>query len=280
MTAQREGKDRNDQLPRQAYLAAWQTPTAMDSTRGAYQYDNGNKDKPRPSNLGMANLAAWPTPNAGTPQSLRGNGQDPERRKEQGHQVNLKDAVRYLMHDQPARLTASGELLTGCSAGMESSGQLNPAHSRWLMGLPPAWDDCAPTETLSTLKRLPHSFRPLTIQGVGSMSAMQIKVISDRGDFRVDCHGTFNVPINGLDFMFAITSDIAGRKLQVVEYGTGLRWRIPFDHDLVHPVDLQALQAEAIAKINADTVLKGGEEAVSRHILDQQRRYKTNELDF
>jgi len=112
------------------------------------------------------------------------------------------------------------------------------------------------------------------------MSAMQIKVISDRGDFRVDCHGTFNVPINGLDFMFAITSDIAGRKLQVVEYGTGLRWRIPFDHDLVHPVDLQALQAEAIAKINADTVLKGGEEAVSRHILDQQRRYKTNELDF
>ena len=117
MVAQRDGADRVDQLPRQAYLAG------------------------------------WPTPNAGTPQSLRGNGQDPEARKAQGHQIDLKDAVRYLIHDQPARLTASGEMLTGSSAAMESGGQLNPAHSRWLMGLPPEWDDCAPTETPSMLKR-------------------------------------------------------------------------------------------------------------------------------
>ena len=44
---------------------------------------------------------------------------------------------------EPARLTASGELLTGSGAGTRSGGRLDPAHSRWLTGFPPEWDDCA-----------------------------------------------------------------------------------------------------------------------------------------
>lgn len=64
-------------------------------------------------------------------------------RKKQGHAVNLTDAIHYIDRKQPARLTASGNLLTGSSAGMDVGGQLNPAHSLWLMGFPHVWLSCA-----------------------------------------------------------------------------------------------------------------------------------------
>lgn len=45
----------------------------------------------------------------------------------------------------------------GSSAETAPSGRLNPAHSRWLLRLPPAWDDCMVTAMPSTRRRARNS---------------------------------------------------------------------------------------------------------------------------
>ncbi len=142
-------RERLDQLPRQAVLAGWPTPKVAD-TRGN-PYDKAEGDR-REELRASVSLAGWPSPTS--TDALRcpsENFSTPN--------ITLNHAA--VLAAGPARLTAGGQLLTGSSAGMESGGQLNPAHSRWLMGYPRVWDDCAVTAMPSSRKSQRNLLKPL-----------------------------------------------------------------------------------------------------------------------
>lgn len=164
MSAERmDGRSRIDQLPRQAFMAGWPTPQAFDATnegaprqlryKGTAPSEIGNTRNPntmgsyRGDLKDYAGLAGWPTPQA---EKFTKNSKNPQKLKENGAQTCLADAAWLA---EPCRLTAAGEMLTGSSAGMAAGGQLNPALSRWLMGLPPEWDACAVMAMPSSLRR-------------------------------------------------------------------------------------------------------------------------------
>jgi hypothetical protein len=157
----RWGRGKADTLTAVAtHLAGWPTPAARDH-KGALNPGNEYTHNARPLNE-MVVLAGWPTPRAA---DTVNTNETPEEWAAREVAAKAKNPKLGGLHKPlgittklatPARFTASGEMLTGSSAGMESGGQLNPAHSRWLMGLPPAWDACAPTATRLS-RRSPRS---------------------------------------------------------------------------------------------------------------------------
>ena len=125
--AARDWKDGHEQnvptnalLGRVAWLAGW--PTTTEANTHCY----GPNKTIQLKTYGAARLADWSdTWPAGTKANLEGF------------------------------LLVSGPTPSGSPAATASGGQLNPAHSRWLMGLPPEWDDCAPTATRSSRRSRP-----------------------------------------------------------------------------------------------------------------------------
>lgn len=123
----------------QAQLSSWISPQAADAKgSGINQHTASLCQQTR-------RLAPWPTARASDAEkavrTLDGSLRE----------IARKGSPQDLC--QAAMLAASGETPTGSTAGTESTGQLNPAHSRWLMGLPSVWDDCAVTAMQSLPKR-------------------------------------------------------------------------------------------------------------------------------
>jgi len=118
------------------HLAGWPTPRARDWHSEKAGPKTLAKKTGRPLNE-MVSLGIWATPRA----------QDSYERS------NAKTIMRAMRGEAQMTLVRMakglvfGTTALGSSAETVEPGRLNPAFSRWLMGFPPEWDDCAPMET-------------------------------------------------------------------------------------------------------------------------------------
>lgn len=168
-------------------LASWPTPTMPSGGQTVPPGTTAGGRKPDGSKAQVtlemvARLAPWPTTrwNDGDKNSRTPAGAEAEAEAERkGGPQDLSTAAMLASWATPAtrdyrtpnlgsfadrggaqkgeqlnnQVIHQGPALTGSSAEIAAGARLNPAHARWLMRIPPAWDACAVTAMPSTLRR-------------------------------------------------------------------------------------------------------------------------------
>ncbi len=131
-------------------LAGWPTPTVGNAAGSQMAKDastTGRREdgsKATVSLNAVSQAAGWPTP---TSRDHKDGVECPN------VPINALLGRAVWLADGPARITATGQMLTGSSAEMESGGQLNPRFSGWLMGYPTIWCEAALSSQQPTRSR-------------------------------------------------------------------------------------------------------------------------------
>jgi hypothetical protein len=149
--ARPSGAAYSSQLRHEVMLANTRTPSASDAERGAHPRPNVKAGQH--SLVTEASLASRSTPSAR-------DWKDTSGMSETGVDPDGSTRSRLDQLPRQAQLAASGLIATGGTAATKSTGQLDPAYSRWLQGVPPEWDGFACTAMQSLSRKRKRSSRP------------------------------------------------------------------------------------------------------------------------
>jgi len=126
-------------------LVGWPTVTKSLADKGVQSGPGAVTEAMRTNGAdfaAMVPLTSWATPAL---RDWRSNSATQEHHNKRAAETRGKP-----LSEQAHQL--SGPMPTGSGAEMENIGQLNPAHSRWLMGFPAEWDSCGATAMQSFRK--------------------------------------------------------------------------------------------------------------------------------